>query len=348
MANLISRRQLICVTAGGLAGSLLASTSARAASGSAVYPVALPLYAPQFVAFTQGFFRQEGLDVQLVQAGSGVKMRDIVAAGQGDIGIGDVAHPLQLTNRKRPAKILSAVDLRNASTFTVSASAHASGLTDLKSLATWKRADGGKPLIGVSSIGGTAYLWSTFILEQMKLDQSVTFIPVGEADTMLGSLKSKQIDVLVASRSLTAESEKHGWGQMLFDMADHDAWASIIGGDVPVTANFALQSLLSTDPAKVQSYTNALFRATRWMHDHSTDEVYGAIEQYVGSASRESNLIELDVGRKLLNVQGLIDEATYQRGSRVWFREITGIRPLPLNAVYDGSFIEKANASVKD
>ncbi|MDB5656779.1 MAG: hypothetical protein JWQ94_4392, partial [Tardiphaga sp.] len=59
MVHAISRRAMLCVTAGGVLGSI---SGARAAnSGSAVYPVALPLYAPQFVAMTQGFFKDEGL-----------------------------------------------------------------------------------------------------------------------------------------------------------------------------------------------------------------------------------------------------------------------------------------------
>jgi NitT/TauT family transport system substrate-binding protein len=191
-----------------------------AASGSAVYPVALPLYAQQFVAKTQGFFKDEGLEVELIPAGSGVKTRDIVASGQGEIGIGDVTHALQLTNRKRPTRILSTVDTRNGSKMMVGSDAYASGLTSIDKLATWKRPDGSKPLVGVSSIGGTSYVWSSFFFQRMKLAQAITFVGVSETDTMLGALKSKQIDVLVGSPSMLAETEKRGWGRLLFDMAD--------------------------------------------------------------------------------------------------------------------------------
>jgi NitT/TauT family transport system substrate-binding protein len=345
MVHAISRRTMLCVTAGGALGSI---TGARAASnGTAAYPVALPLYAQQFVAMTQGFFKDEGLDVQLVPAGSGVKMRDIVAAGQADMGIGDVTHPLQLTNRRRPAKILSTVDVRNGSVMMVTNDAHATGLTGIEKLATWKRPDGTKPLVGLSSIGGTSYVWSSFFFERLKLDQAITYVGVGETDTMLGALKSKQIDVLVGSSSMLSEAKARGWGQLLFDLGDPKNWDATVGGAVPVTANFALASLVQKDRPRVQHYTNALLRASYWIRDRPVDDIYNAVEQFVGATSRDASLIELRTGKELLNVTGRLDEETFKRGGAVWFRDLTGIKRLALGDVYDSNLIEAANASIK-
>ena len=347
MAHVMSRRTLLCVAAGGAAGGLFNVRSAGAAINmSSVYPVALPVYAQQFVAMTQGFFRDEGLDVQLIPAGSGVKMRDIVASGQGDVGIGDVTHALQLTNRKRPAKMLNAIDRRNSSVIIVGTEAHAKGLTSMEQLASWKRPDGSKPLVGVSSIGGTSYVWSSFFFEKFKLDQAVTFIGVGETDTMLGALKSKQIDLLVGGRSMLAESQNRGWGKLLFDMGDKANWDKTVGGDVPITANFALASTIAKDRPRMQSFTNALYRGARWIETHSVEDLYGAIERYVGSTSREANLIELRASKDAENPSGVITDDAFKRGGEVWFRELTGIKPLALNDVYDRGLIENAHAAV--
>lgn len=316
MPFIISRRTILCAMAGGAAGSLLGPRAARAAiTGKAVYPVAVPLYAPQFVAFTQGFFKDEGLDVELISSGSGTNMRDLIASGQADVGIGDVSHALQLTNRGRPAKVLSAIDRRSVLVVIVSSDAHASGLTSIDQLATWKRRDGGKPVIGVSSIGGTAYVWSTFAFEQAKLDQAVSFIALGRTDTMLGALRSRQIDALVGSPAMLADADKRGWGRLLFDIGDKGNWDRVFGGDVPITGNLANASLIERDRQRVQAYTNALYRAALWMDSHSVEDVYAAVEQYVGKTSPEANLIELKSGKETLNVSGVIEEAAYQAAS---------------------------------
>lgn len=44
-------------------------------------------YAPQYVAMSQGFFEQEGLDVQLTNGGGADKVMTAVLAGQSDIGL---------------------------------------------------------------------------------------------------------------------------------------------------------------------------------------------------------------------------------------------------------------------
>src|SRR5258707_548482 len=88
------------------------------------------------------------------------------------------------------------------------------------------------------------------------------WIGVGNVDTMLGALKSKQIDVLVSTPSMERDSDQHGWGKLLFDGSSAENWNKTIGGNVPVTAHFALLSNIQKDPAKIQAFTTALWRAT--------------------------------------------------------------------------------------
>src|ERR1051325_9933340 len=111
----ISRRSALTIVAGG--GIAIAKSRALAAdmTGRVIYPVAVPVYQTQFVADRIGYFKEAGLDCKLVQGGSGVKTREIIASSQGDIGIGDVTHPMQLTNHGRAARVLLPVDTRSNS-----------------------------------------------------------------------------------------------------------------------------------------------------------------------------------------------------------------------------------------
>src|SRR6202042_719553 len=115
MARSISRRSALTIIAGG--GTLLAAgrASAEAKSGRAIYPVAVPVYQSQFVADRAGFFKDADLDCKLIQGGSGVKTREIIASSQGDVGIGDVTHPMQLSNHGRAGRILMPTDTRSSS-----------------------------------------------------------------------------------------------------------------------------------------------------------------------------------------------------------------------------------------
>jgi NitT/TauT family transport system substrate-binding protein len=338
----ITRRSALTIIAGGAA---MTNRDARAAdmTGRVIYPVAIPIYQTQFVADRVGFFKEAGLDCKLIQGGSGVKTREIIASSQGDIGIGDITHPMQLSNHGRAGRVLMPVDTRSSAVmFIIRKDLSDQGISTLNGLTEWKRPDGRKPIVSVSSLGGTNHVWASYYMETMGLDQKVTWIGTGNVDTMLGSLKSKQVDVLVSSLSLLNESMEQGWGTLLFDGTDEAVWNKYIGGKVPVTAHFTLQSTIDKDPQKMQAFVTALWRATQWIKSHSPDQIYDAIEPYVGSTSRSANLLEITALQKVADNQGTIDAADFARGEKVWFREMTGIKPLTMADVVSPAFIEAA------
>lgn len=341
----ISRRTALHVIAGG--GATLASGSAwaqaPAMTGRAIYPVAITVYQTQWIADKIGFFKDAGLDCKLTQGGSGVKTREIVASGQGDIGIGDVTHPMQLSNHGRAGRILLPVDTRsNSAIFIIRKDLLDQGITTLQQFADWKRPDGSKPIISVSSLGGTNHVWASYYMEVLGLDTKVRWIGTGNVDTMMGTLKTKQVDVLVNSESVLRDSVQQGWGAMLFDGTEEANWNKYIGGKVPVTAHFTLQATIDKDPPKMQAFVTALWRASQWIKTHSAAEVYDAVESYVGSTSREANVAEIATIQKVADYDGRVDAASFERGSKVWFREMTGIKPLSIAEIVSPTFIEAA------
>src|SRR5215813_10171117 len=141
----ISRRTLLRVAAYGGASFTTTRLNAEKKEGHAVYPVAIPIYQAQFVADRAGFFKEAGLECRLTQGGSGVKTREIIASGQADIGIGDVTHPMQLSNHGRNGRVLMPADTKsNAVVFTIRKDLYGQGITTLEALANWKRPDGRK------------------------------------------------------------------------------------------------------------------------------------------------------------------------------------------------------------
>jgi NitT/TauT family transport system substrate-binding protein len=343
MAHVTRRSALTIIAAGGVALATGRRAGAADISGRVIYPVAVPVYQTQFVADRVGYFKEAGLECKLIQGGSGVKTREIIASSQGDIGIGDITHPMQLSNHGRAGRVLMPVDTRSSSVmFIIRKDLKDQGIATLEALTEWKRPDGRKPIISVSSLGGTNHVWASYYMETMGLDQKVTWIGTGNVDTMLGSLKSKQVDVLVSSLSLLNESMDQGWGALLFDGTDETIWNKYIGGKVPVTSHFTVQSTIDKDPPKMQAFVTALWRATQWIKTHTPDQIYEAIEPYVGSTSRAANILEITALQKVANYQASVDTADFARGEKVWFREMTGIKPLTIADVVSPSFVEVA------
>lgn len=342
MAFVLRRRSILLAAT---AAATLGRGARAAGKGIATYPVAVPSYQQMYVAQEQGYFKDEGFDFRLVQGGSGVKSREIMASGQADFSIEDIVHCLQLNNRGRPARAVNAADTRSPSQyFVVRKDLFDQGIDTVQKFAAWKRPDGHKPIFGVSSLGGTAHLWANFFMEHFGLADQVTWVGVGNVDTMLGSLKTKQIDLLATAASVKVDAENHGWGKTIFRGSDPAIWQEVVGGNVPVNANICLLSTIQKEPEKVLAYTTGVYRAAQWIKAHTAEQIYDCIERYVGSTSHEANLIEIQAVKEVTDYNGIIDPASYERGGKCWYRELTGIKPVPLAEAFDASFLRKAQA----
>ena len=50
------------------------------------------------------------------------------------------------------------------------------GVDTVEKFAAWKRPDGKRAILGVSSLGGTSHLWSHYFMESMGLADKVTWV----------------------------------------------------------------------------------------------------------------------------------------------------------------------------
>ena len=55
---------------------------------------------------------------------------------------------------------------------------------------------------------------------------------------------------------------------------------------------------------------------------------------------REVSVHSVDIAqmKDMFDYTGEIDQAAYARGAKVWFRELTGIKPIPMAQIIDSSF----------
>ena len=109
-----------------------------------------------------------------------------------------------------------------------------------------------------------------------------------------------------------------------------------------MTGHFTVQSTIDKDKPRMQAFVTALWRASQWIKAHSPEEIYGVIEPYVGSTSRKANLLEITALKKVADYDGIVDAASFARGEKVWFREMTGIKPLTIAEVVAGDFAQAA------
>lgn len=349
MKRLTRRGFLSCAGGIGLAVALVPAV-ARGQEKTRIkcigaHPANITNYAPQLIAISQGFLEDEGLDFTLVVSGGGSKLREIVAADQADFGLGDITHSLQMTNRGRPAKALMAIDQRCViSNIVVRQDLYEAGIDTLPKFLAWKRPDGAKPLVAVSTLGGGQYAYAAYILGRVPGgEKAVTWLAGGVTQTMLGGLRTKKFDAIVAPPSWQFEAEDRGWGKTIVDMRDEKLAHEMFGGPVSTTVFYARQPTIDEHPDKTQAYVNAMYRAMQWIKDASVDEFYDSVgEKYLNALPAEMVKREIAYYKDTFYFDGVVTPEAYANGSKVWFGGMSEIEPIAFGDAVDNSFVEAA------
>ncbi|HEY0525162.1 MAG TPA: ABC transporter substrate-binding protein [Stellaceae bacterium] len=317
---------------------------AQAKSVSATFGPTGILYAATMVAVERGFAKEEGLDVKLVVTDGGAKSRQVLAAGQTDFAHGDAVHPMQIGNRGKPAKMLLATETyASYSNIVIRKDLYDQGITTPAKLAEWKRPNGAKPIVAATAVGSGTWMFGTYVFDKLGVGDSINWIGGGGAQTMLGGLGSKQFDAIMALPAWQIEAEKRGWGAVIYDVTDRDAWNRTFGGPLPVSVVYALDTTIAAHEAETQAYVNALYRSIQWLKAASVDDIYVAIGQkYIGELDPDVVKQEIGFYKKLWNYSGAVTEEEFKRGGQVWYREGTDIKETTYKDAVEPRFLANA------
>ena len=173
---------------------------------------------PLFWGAQQGYFRQEGLQIQFVYFGAAAPVATATVTGDVDVGAtgitgtlfnlaagGGKIYLVADRGQERPGYPLNAV--------VVTKTTYASGVRSLRDL-RGKR-------IGITTLGSTFHYQIAKLLERESLTlRDVQLVPLREVNLVAEALRTGQIDAALLSPPWGAAAEQDGWGKILFYAGD--------------------------------------------------------------------------------------------------------------------------------
>ena len=288
-------------------------------------------YAPQYVAMSQGFFADEGLEIELTNGGGADKVMTAVVSGQSDIGLAGPESCIYVYNQgKEDYPVIFAQLTKRDGSFLV-------GRTDENF--SWENLRG-KTVIGGRK-GGVPEMTLEYVMAQngvtphvdAVVDTSVQF------NMMAGAFTGGQGDYVALFEPTATEVVEAGKGYILCSIGEES-------GEIPYTAYFANQSYLAAHPDVVQGFTNAIARAQQWILTHTDREVAEAMVSQFPDTSVE--LLEKVTARHRAidawNATPVMEQQALERLETVMEHagELTREEWVDFNALVDNSFAKKA------
>jgi NitT/TauT family transport system substrate-binding protein len=289
------------VRAAAVAALFATCTSAVAAEKISIMVGGLEkqIYLPFKLTERLGYFKDEGLDVELLSQPSGVEAENEMLAGavQGVGGFYD--HCLDLQAKGKFVVSIVQINQTPGEVELVSTK-H----PEIKSPADFK----GKSL-GVTGLGSSTNFLTQYMAVKngLKLGEFST-IPVGAGTTFIAALQQDKIQAGMTTEPTVSRLLKTGEAKVLVDLRSPESTKAALGGLYPATALYMPAPWIEAHKAEAQKLANALVKTLRFIQSHSAAEITEKMPADYYAGDKEGYIKALTDGKVMFTPDGIMPD----------------------------------------
>lgn len=303
--NLINRRVFTAGTA--LAAAALAAPALRAQNRPEKTKVAIAVggkasfyYLPLTLAEQLGYFKAEGLEVEISDFAGGARALQAVVGGSADVVSGAYEHTINLQNK---GQMFQAFVLQGRAP-QIALGISNKTLPGYKSVADLK----GKK-IGVTAPGSSTNMMANLVLSRAGIKAGdVSFIGVGTSAGALTALRSGQIDAICNIDPVMTMLEQKGDVRIVFDTRTLKGTREVFGGPMPAACLYAPMEFLQKHPNTAQALTNAIVHGLKWLQTAGPSDIIKTVPESYLLGDRGLYLASFDKVRESIALDGVFPE----------------------------------------
>lgn len=215
-------------------------------------------YAPQYAAINLGFFKDEGLEIELINSAGADKVMTAVLSNDVQIGFAGPEASIYIYNEGSSdyTEVFAQVTKRDGS-FLISRESGDFKWEDLK----------GKHILPGRK-GGVPYMTLQYVLRnhEINTDTDLNFDNSISFDAMTSAFVAGTGDYVTVFEPTATTLEMEGRGYIVASVGEAT-------DEIPFTAYFAKKSYIEQNPEIIQNFVNALYRGQLWVLEHSAKEI---------------------------------------------------------------------------
>jgi NitT/TauT family transport system substrate-binding protein len=254
---------VLCGCRGGEAGRANDAAHVRLAIGGQNQMV----YLPTTLAQELGFYKEEGLDVELQDFQGGAKALQALVGGSADVVSGFYDHTIQMAAEGREV-VAFVTMLRYPGLVLTTSPQAAASITKIEDLK-------GK-IAGVTTAGSSSQMFLTFLLTRHGVAaESVSVTAIGSAATAIAAVEHGKVDVgWLADPSFTFVKQRNPSVRVLADLRTAEGVKSAFGTeDYPAAVLYSYGAWIREHRDSAARLARAIVRTLDWMHQHTPQEI---------------------------------------------------------------------------
>jgi len=295
-------------------------------------------YLPLTIAEQLGYFKDEGLQVEIPDFAGGAKALQALVGGSADVVSGAYEHTINMQAKNQP--IMSIVLQGRAPQIVLAVSTKT--MPGYKSIADLK----GKK-IGVTAPGSSTAMMASYVLAKAGLKASdVSFIGVGASSGAISAVKSGQVDAIANLDPVITMLQRDNLIKVVADTRTLKDTQAVYGGPMPAACLYTPVKFVQDNPGTTQALANAMVRALRWLQKAGPSDIVKTVPDSYLLGDRALYLAAWERVREAISPDGLMPEAGPATALRMLqtFEDSLKDKPIDLGKTYTNNFARKAAA----
>ncbi|HTS84050.1 MAG TPA: ABC transporter substrate-binding protein [Usitatibacter sp.] len=299
-------------------------------------------YLPLTVAERKGYFKDEGLDVEIPDFAGGAKALQALVGGSADMVSGAYEHTINMLAKKQPIKavVLQAKFSSIVLLLPKDKAAKYKGPQDLKGLK-----------VGVTAPGSSTNMFVNNILAKGGLKPTdISVVGVGTSSGAFAAMDKGEIDALSNLDPVITQLETTGKFAAVADSRTEKGMKDIYGGDYMASVIYITDEYIKKYPNTVQAVVNAMVRADKWIAKATPQEIVDLMpaEYKAGNPSLyKEALLKNMIGYSENGEMSLKAAENVYKVLRQFEPSVIAAGKMDLTRTFDDSFVRKANAKYK-
>jgi len=223
------------------------------------------IYLPAKLTEQLGYFKEEGLDVEIQSQPAGVDAENELLAGavQGVVGFYDHTIDLQSKGKEVEAVVVLGQVPGEVEMVATRSAGQIKSMADIK----------GKTL-GVTGLGSSTNFLTQYLAFRAGVSSSqFTVLPVGADTTFIAAIRQGRIDAGMTTEPTVSQLLKTGEAQVLVDLRTAEGTTQALGGLYPASSLYMQRAWVDSHKDQVQKLARAFVKTLHYMKTHSADEI---------------------------------------------------------------------------
>jgi NitT/TauT family transport system substrate-binding protein len=248
-----------------VAGALAQDKPEKAKVSLGVGGKPLLYYLPLTIAERRGFFKEEGLEVEINDFGGGARSLQALIGGSVDVVTGAYEHTIRM--QAKAQDIRAVCELGRFPAIVIAVRKDEAGI--IKGPGDFR----GKK-IGVTAPGSSTALTAQFAMVKAGLKPTdAALIGVGGGAGAVAAMKKGDIDLISHLDPVIAKLEADGDVVVLIDTRTEAGTRALFGGSNPAAVTYTKKDFIDRNPVTTQRLVNAFVKSLKWLASAKPEDI---------------------------------------------------------------------------